>query len=254
MPRSYFATSRPGVLTARMSCHLQRACSPWRTCWCGTCCRPAWRRYGRHRPGRHGKLPMAAALVVVAAVVIIAMFLRAAAGKALHHEFAPPRRRRRRRADRRGRQHGDREGVRRHLPRASPLRCHRRRGDGRPPAQPALPGAAAHRARSRNGRPDHRPARLGAAPVAAGTRDARAMSSWSAPSASPCCTPRAILPSPWSMSPSTSRASPRPCRTCWCRTSCGPPGRQDAGTRRQQRRVREREFRLSRLPAAVQSH
>jgi ATP-binding cassette, subfamily B, bacterial len=84
---SYFATWRPGVLTARISAtstamftvenlvvwNVLPPCMAtlWAIALVGTV-----------------SVPMAAALVVVAAAVIVAMFLWAAAGKPLHHEFA----------------------------------------------------------------------------------------------------------------------------------------------------------------------
>ena len=142
---------------------------------------------------------MAACLVVVAALVIVTMFRAAAAGRQLHHEFAY----------RAAAVDGELTDVVGNMTIVKAFggisREHRRfdaavdRGDGGPPAQPALPRAAAHRARARYGGADHRPAGLGAAAVAAGARRRLATSSWCARLACPFCTRRATSPSRWSM-------------------------------------------------------
>ena len=44
---SYFAASSPGRAYLASHSHGQCGCSLWRTCSCGMCCRPAWRRFAR---------------------------------------------------------------------------------------------------------------------------------------------------------------------------------------------------------------
>ena len=64
-----------------------------------------------------------------------------------------------------------------------------------------------------------------------------------------CCMRRATLPSHWSISPSTSRASRRRWRRCSCRTSCAIIRAPAAGPARRQREVRAGRVPLWRGPA-----
>ena len=138
LPPSHRACTRatsPPVPRARSPAASRRPpmrSSPSRTCWCGTCFRPAWRRSAPIGFVATVSWGMAASLVVVAGLVVVVMFRRAAAGRPLHHEFA----------NRAAAVDGEMTDVVGNmaivkafgglLARASALRCQGRAGDGAP--------------------------------------------------------------------------------------------------------------------------